>query len=685
MTDILSLPNPEPPRRKVMKRWKWIALAAFALALLLAPWLPSAVRVLCTLAGVAAIANLLFHAVRRLRDRLFWKVRNRILGSFIFAGFIPLLLILTAVTLIGYMALGQLAASYLQSSLDGFARELTQIGTALSVSLPREAGATNFESIAARVFSGTRAAFPRLAAMVVRLRENQSPEVVAVHDPDGLAFPLDRLPAGGLYGDGAYYEGLWELPRQGVALVSLIPISGERARYLAVAAPMDEQMQNRLERERGLYAAFIPTAGRGVNVNRDSDGVRVEDTAGNRDSVAEEGVRAMTERSQRDPRRMIWWFSVLEGWNEGSGKREEVMVAVMRVPLQSLYQSYFAGYSKTGEVLLYASGVLLGLFLAAQLVSMITGLAISRRITRSVHDMHQGILALKKGDLEHRIPVRRQDQLGLLSDAFNQMAGSITRLLEEVSEKKRLEQELQIAREVQTTLFPKHLPQPRGLALFGGCQPAQVVSGDYYDFIVEDETHLYIVIADISGKGISAALLMANLQAVMRNQLLGVHRGSTEELERGLAAVMTELNRQVYLNSPAEKYATLFLGRYDAESRRLCYSNAGHLPPIVLRGNEVRRLEAGGTVIGLFEEMDYEAQTVNLRPGSVLALFTDGITEAANGQDEEYGEERLIHMIRICQSQPPEVIYAEVVREVHNWQGGLKQQDDITLIVGKVD
>jgi sigma-B regulation protein RsbU (phosphoserine phosphatase) len=161
--------------------------------------------------------------------------------------------------------------------------------------------------------------------------------------------------------------------------------------------------------------------------------------------------------------------------------------------------------------------------------------------------------------------------------------------------------------------------------------------------------------------------------------------GSPAEVERNLAAIMNELNQQIYLNSPAEKYATLFWGRYVAAERLLCYSNAGHLPPIVLNGDSVRRLETGGTVLGLFDGIEYEAQTVELPPGSLISLFTDGITEAVNVKDEEFGEKRLLNALREFRTLPPEIIFRRVVGRVQEWQGTLKQQDDITLIVGKVD
>jgi len=280
--------------------------------------------------------------------------------------------------------------------------------------------------------------------------------------------------------------------------------------------------------------------------------------------------------------------------------------------------------------------------------------------------------------------VRRKDQLGSLSHSFNQMSASIARLLEEVSEKKRLEQELQIAREVQATLFPKQLPHPRGMAVFGGCEPARVVSGDYYDFIVEDEARLDIVVGDISGKGISAALLMANLQAAMRNQLLSIKHDDPEKLEKSLADVMSQLNRQIYLNSPSEKYATLFLSRYDAETRRLCYCNAGHLPPILLGEKGAQTLESTGMVVGLFPSASYEAKSIELSPGTMLAIFTDGVTEAVNKSDEEFGEERLLEALKGSRTYAPEQVFKYVVERVREWQGDLPQHDDITLIVAKV-
>jgi phosphoserine phosphatase RsbU/P len=140
----------------------------------------------------------------------------------------------------------------------------------------------------------------------------------------------------------------------------------------------------------------------------------------------------------------------------------------------------------------------------------------------------------------------------------------------------------------------------------------------------------------------------------------------------------------VFSNSPSGKYATLFAARYDAENRQLCYCNAGHLPPIVISNGKTTRLESGGTVLGLFETVSYSAASVTLDPGSLVAVYTDGVTEAVNAADEEFGEERLLDALRGSRDTSSEGIYREVTSRVRDWQGGLKQHDDITLIVARV-
>jgi serine phosphatase RsbU (regulator of sigma subunit) len=207
----------------------------------------------------------------------------------------------------------------------------------------------------------------------------------------------------------------------------------------------------------------------------------------------------------------------------------------------------------------------------------------------------------------------------------------------------------------------------------GRCIQARQVGGDYYDFLSLGAGHLAIVLADVSGKGISAALLMANLQANLRSQ----YTLALEDLPRLLKSV----NQLFYQNTDAHSYATLFFADYDDSTRRLRYVNCGHLPPLLLRANgKVERLTATSTVLGLFEEWECAASEVGLSPGDTLVLYTDGVTEAASARGEEFGESRLIETLCAQRHLPVPFLLEAVAAAVEEFSHG-EQADDITLIV----
>src|SRR3984957_12131648 len=231
-----------------------------------------------------------------------------------------------------------------------------------------------------------------------------------------------------------------------------------------------------------------------------------------------------------------------------------------------------------------------------------------------------------RGDFSHRIPVKSLDQLSELALSFNSMTESIEKLILEQKEKQRLENELTIAQEVQAQLFPRQISELESLEVHGFCRPARTVSGDYYDFLTASSHKLILAVGDISGKGISAALLMATIHSAVRAYSMesmpqlrepvavGAVAGSgrlmatwPDGVEVSPGALLGLLNHQLYESTPPEKYATLFLAVYDGRSHQLTYSNGGHLPPILIREDgSIRRLEAGGTVVGLFDNMTYD-------------------------------------------------------------------------------
>jgi sigma-B regulation protein RsbU (phosphoserine phosphatase) len=250
-------------------------------------------------------------------------------------------------------------------------------------------------------------------------------------------------------------------------------------------------------------------------------------------------------------------------------------------------------------------------------------------------------------------------------------------ITEEVAQRERLNREVEIAREVQERLFPQSLPPIAGIEYAGACRPALGVGGDYYDFLALPDGQLGIAIGDVSGKGIAAALTMASLQASLR--------GEATRASQDLAALVSNVNRLVYEASSSSRYATFFYGQYNPVSRQLNYVNAGHNPPMLFHcaaGKwSVSRLETGGTVVGLLESFPYQQGVVTIAPGEMLLAFTDGISEAMNLADEEWGEERLKETMQECASLSPADTIRLIMAAADVFVNGAKQHDDMTLVV----
>jgi phosphoserine phosphatase RsbU/P len=402
-------------------------------------------------------------------------------------------------------------------------------------------------------------------------------------------------------------------------------------------------------------------------------------------------------------------------WETGS--RDSVPIEVHSRP-SLLYRQLF-GSSLGGIVTDFIRDGLIALcivFALIEALALVMAIRLSRSITRNVAALYEGTQRVDRGDFVHRIAMPfnlRPDQLGELARSFNRMTGSLQRLMLEQKEKDRLQSELTIAQEVQANLFPHQQHDLPTLQLHGICRPARTVSGDYYDFLIfhnpnapdgtpGSESGVAIVLGDISGKGISAALLMATLHSAVRAYRLASEdliysdttfaglsasreaaAGDGGKLFESPGRILSLLNRHLYRTTQPEKYATLFLAHYDAETKRLTYSNAGHLPPLVLsRDGKVRRLDQGGTVVGLMDGMRYEKGRFPMQPGDILVAYSDGVTEPENDFGE-FGEARLMEIVVRYRDQPLEVISAQVMLALDAWIGAEEQPDDITLVLAR--
>jgi sigma-B regulation protein RsbU (phosphoserine phosphatase) len=265
----------------------------------------------------------------------------------------------------------------------------------------------------------------------------------------------------------------------------------------------------------------------------------------------------------------------------------------------------------------------------------------------------------------------------LLSIIAIQSAQAIenARLYEEERKLVALEEDLRTARLIQQSLLPKENPILEGIDIAGLSIPAKEVGGDYYDFIAIDEDHLGIVIADVSGKGTPAALLMANLQACLRGQAL---------IDRSAKDTVGKANFMLSRFMDAGKFITLFYGILDLRDKTFTYTNAGHNFPLLLgQEGKLTTLEKGGTILGISDRLAYEEETVQLKPGDLLLLYTDGITEATNEDEEMFEENRLLRVLRENQSLSAQQLSQKIVDEVLLFQGTAPQSDDITLVLAK--
>jgi serine phosphatase RsbU (regulator of sigma subunit) len=306
-------------------------------------------------------------------------------------------------------------------------------------------------------------------------------------------------------------------------------------------------------------------------------------------------------------------------------------------------------------------------------LALLGTLPVSARLTRNLASLSAGVERLAAGDLEARVPVRSRDEVGRLTERFNKMAEDLRAHQQQLIGQERLRKELEISRRIQEELLPREPLRFEFAEVKGISIPAREVGGDFFDYLVLDGGDLALLVGDVSGKGVPAALLMANLQARLRARL---------PLERDLAALATHLDEETFATTPPESYLTLFMAIADVAGRVLRYVNAGHNTQFLrsARG-ELHRLESTGRPLGLYPGGGYEERSVALQEGDCLFLFTDGLVEAENEAGEPFGDERLPELLA---GADVDEIIARVEAAVRAHRGRAEPADDATLLVLKV-
>jgi sigma-B regulation protein RsbU (phosphoserine phosphatase) len=618
----------------------------------------SFLKYLAVLAGV----YLLFRLIGWWRDRLLWSLRNRLIVAYLFIAVVPILSIVTLAVLAGRILYSQLGAYLLHEDLQqriAMIADISEHIAAAHATLPKGISEEESERV--------------LSAQSHSVHDRELPGL-------SIAFSNDASLLGKVTGSAALsFAGIVQESEQ-LSLMSIraMPEHG-RVRLVTLRVPVTPEFLGGIAPDLGaiqlsLTEKYVPGARQGI----------IYPTANGQYVTAGRIVAA--NRSLQPP--MIWIdapvevVSRLDSAYVGPDGRVELLrpvLAVFNARPSRLNARMFTSFGELRDTYRLMAIGLFALFVLIGMVALIPGVVLTRRITNAVSDLYQATQFVKAGDFSHRIQMKQRDQLGELGESFNQMTNSIGTLIEEQNKRQRLENEISIAREVQNQLFPSTLPSVPGVEIEAICKAARSVSGDYYDFIQLSPTHIAIAIADISGKGISAALLMASLQAALRSQMLSE---GTESLS--MADLVSRLNKHLVRNTGDDRFATFFIAIYDSATRTLRYTNAGHLPAFLICHGTSERLDKGGMVLGVVEDYEYEEGSLTVGHNSLLIGYSDGLIEPENVYGEEFGIRRLEEAAVRVQGAAPLMVAESLMAAAEEWAGTPEQADDMTVIVARL-
>jgi serine phosphatase RsbU (regulator of sigma subunit) len=628
--------------------------------------------VLILVASIAAVQVIL-----TARTRLLWRVRRKLILSYVLIGAVPILL-LVAFALLGFLLVFFDISAYLvQSRLVALTEQANNLAR------------TTLTEVERTPFDGRPDVVERRQAVLETRYPGVAVAMVSTSGSPRCGVPASKdLPAPVLAGD---------LPRW-------VSCRGFSGLLLAKAAASDAGPLHLMARAAALpnranpdYAVIVDlpvdeasTAqgleGTGIRLGElslvsKSNGVVMLATDGGPESDAMNNASRGFFNTAT--------FLTYTDWQNGLPGR---VALSMNVQVGALYNWLGGNQGRSADVnfsriLLFMLAGIGALLLVIEMVALGNGLALARSITDAVEELFKGTERVKAGEYAERIPQRSDDQLGELAVSFNVMTDSIRQAMDDREEKQRLEGELRIAREIQMSLLPQGPLKAPGISLAAVCAPAREVGGDYYDYLPLADGRFALLIADVSGKGASAALYMAELKGLML---------SLSRIHHSPRALLIEADRIISLHLDNRSFITMIYAVVDTVARTLTCARAGHTPFIRIPGGEdgdrhASVLAPDGMVLGLnldkgerFERTLREV-TIPLEPGDLFFFFTDGVSEAMDGKDGYFGEERLAAFLEAHADERVDDIRDGLLRDVAAFAAGQQQHDDITMIVLKVD
>ncbi|MGI8655245.1 MAG: PP2C family protein-serine/threonine phosphatase [Pyrinomonadaceae bacterium] len=695
-----------------------------------------------------------FKVFRYLKQRLLWRVRRRLAITYLFVGLTPIVLLAMVGILSAMIGAGQAMSRIVAVSMSAGERQTLASAHALydgASRLPPDAGnrvvQTWLDERAAQlqtILPGARVALWREAnnsggnqSLIGQTAPAQFVSAVGDKDTrgeetrgiDGEAIPLGApLPA--WLQNRAEWSGLSLAPpateSSGFYIAPAIRAvvrgkANDRFFAVLVTVPISRAFVRQLQESTGLRVQPVFARPGTRDSNKQNSGVQVTSgkdesarISANSDAAQNTKKNSVTDRFGEPLAVSNSYVAVLRAtsWIDGAGK--EFIAYSFPVSRQIVREQFWLG-GGFGSVLRGLLIVLACFFLVLELLAVFTAAWMTRAVTGTVHKLYRATEFIKRGDFSHRVKVRSRDQLGELAVAFNDMSANIETLLQQRVAHERLEREVEIAAEVQAQLFPRSAPRLLNALIAGECRAARGVAGDYYDYIEIAPGLIALALGDVSGKGISASLVMSNLQAALRAQTTimaermrivelavaatAAASGSNNDGERhtlladvigdvddqqAVAAIVGSVNEQLCRSTDSNRFATLFFAFYDDETHRLRYTNAGHNEPIVVRADKsVERLTTGGMMVGAFDFARYEEAPLTLTKGDMLLVFSDGISEAQNAEEEEYGEERLARFAVEHSHLSADEMRRAIFEEIDKWSGDMERGDDQTLMILK--